>query len=66
MYVSTAILAFHLNVFVGVVQAFQKNPVLKQSSPTQTELPFAASQLVILLATIALGIAATKKFYPAT
>lgn len=65
VYVATAILAFYLNVFVGVVQAFQKIPVLQQSSPTQTELPFAATQLVILLATIALGIVATKKFHPA-
>lgn len=65
VYVSTAILAFYLNVFVGVVQMFLKIPVLQQSSPTQTELPFAATQLVILLATIALGVAATKKFHPA-
>lgn len=65
VYVSTAVLAFYLNVFVGVVQAFQKIPVLQQSSPTQTELPFAATQLVILLAAIALGIAAAKKFRPA-
>jgi hypothetical protein len=64
IYVSTAILAFYLNVFVGVVQMFQKIPVLQQSSPTQTELPFATTQLVILLATIALGVAATRRFHP--
>ena len=40
IYVVTAILALYLNVFVGVVQAFQKVSFLQPLAPTQSELPF--------------------------
>ena len=48
IYVVTAVIALYLNVFVGVVQAFEKVPVLKALAPTQTEPPFKLAQLVVL------------------
>ena len=62
IYVATAVLALYLNVFVGVVQTFQKVPFFHALAPTQTELPFALAQGVVLIAFVALGIAAAKKF----
>jgi hypothetical protein len=62
VYVVGAVLALYLNVFVGVVQAFLKTPVLKALAPTQTELPFKATQLVVLAVFIALGAFATVRF----
>ena len=64
IYVAGAVLALYLNVFVGVVQAFQKLPFLHQLAPTQTEAPFAVAQLVVLAIFIALGMVAAKRFHP--
>jgi hypothetical protein len=66
IYVATAVLALYLNVFVGVVQTFQKVPFFHALAPTQTEPPFAVVQGIVLLAFIALGVVAAKKFRPAT
>src|SRR6266404_3580731 len=41
VYVITALVAFYFNVFVLIVQSFQKIPALKVMAPTQTEPPFA-------------------------
>jgi len=49
IYVVTALVAFYFNVFVLMVQSFQKIPALKAMAPTQTEPPFAITQLVTLL-----------------
>ena len=54
-YVVTALLALYLNVFVGVVQAFQKIPALHQLAPNGSEPPFAIAQLVVLAAFVLLG-----------
>jgi hypothetical protein len=62
IYVATAVLALYLNVFVGVVQTFQKVPFFHALAPTQTELPFALAQGVILILFVGLGIAVAKKF----
>ncbi|HXC07950.1 MAG TPA: hypothetical protein VNV61_03400 [Steroidobacteraceae bacterium] len=62
IYVVTAVLALYLNVFVGVVQTFQKVAFFHALAPTQTEPPFAIAQGIVLLAFIALGVAAAKKF----
>jgi hypothetical protein len=43
-YAAAAVLALCLNVFVGVVQAFQKLPFLESLAPTQSEPPFLAAQ----------------------
>ncbi len=62
IYVVCAAVAQHLNVFVGVVQAFMKIPALNALAPTQTEPPFLAVQVVVLLLFVALTIAAVKRF----
>jgi hypothetical protein len=62
IYVLGAVMALYLNVFVGTVQAFEKIAALKAIAPTQTEAPFALTQLVLLALFIALGIAAAIKF----
>ena len=45
IYVVGTAVAFYLNVFVGVVQAFLKIPALKALAPTQKEPPFLVAQL---------------------
>jgi len=64
IYVLAAVLALYLNVFVGIVQAFQKVPFLRPLAPTQSEPPFLVTQLVVLAIFIALGIAAVIRFRP--
>ena len=63
IYVATATLALYLNVFVGVVQAFQKLTFLQPLAPTQTEPPFAIAQGIVLVVFIALGVLASKRFH---
>jgi hypothetical protein len=65
IYVAAAVCALYLNVFVGVVQTFQKVPFFHALAPTQTEPPFAVVQGVVLIAFVALGIAAARKYHPA-
>ena len=65
IYVVGVVLALYLNVFVLVVQLFQKVPALHALAPTQSEAPFAVAQLIVLIAFIALGVAAVRKFRPA-
>jgi hypothetical protein len=48
LYVIAAMVALYLNVFVFVVQVFQKVPALKAMAPTQSEPPFLLVQLVVL------------------
>jgi hypothetical protein len=64
IYVVTAMIALYLNVFVGVVQAFQKIPALNAMAPTQTEPPFKLTQLVVLALFIVLTIVAAIRFRP--
>jgi hypothetical protein len=61
-YVITAIVSLYLNVFVGLVQAFQKVPALHALAPTQAEPPFAVAQGSVLLLFIVLGTLATIRF----
>ena len=65
IYIASAVLALYLNVFVLVVQAFQKISFLKPLAPTQSEPPFIAAQGVTLLIFIALGVLALRSFHPA-
>jgi hypothetical protein len=65
IYVSCAVLSLYLNVFVGVVQAFQRFPVLARLAPTQSEPPFVAAQLIVLAIFVVLCIGAAIKFRPA-
>ena len=64
IYVASATAALYLNVFVGVVQAFQKVPVLQALAPTQSEPPFLIAQIAVLAIFIVLGIAAIVRFRP--
>jgi len=64
IYVVSAVLALYLNVFVGVVQAFQKLPFLASLAPTQSEPPFLIAQCVVLAIFIVLGIVAVRSFHP--
>jgi hypothetical protein len=66
VYVITAILALYLNVFVGVVQAFQKIPVLHRLAPLGNEPPFAVAQALVLAVFAALGWLALRRFHPST
>src|SRR5438046_2592097 len=66
IYVVTSVTALYLNVFVGIVQAFQKVPALKALAPTQTEPPFAIAQLTALVLFILIAVFASRRFMPAT
>jgi len=62
VYVVSAMIALYLNVFVLVVQAFLKVPALKAIAPNQSEPPFKVTQLLVLIAFVALTILATIRF----
>ncbi len=64
IYVVTAIIAEYLNVFVLVVQSFEKVPALHAMAPTGSEPPFLIAQLVVMAIFIVLTIFAVKKFHP--
>jgi hypothetical protein len=61
-YVISAALALYLNVFVLVVQSFEKVPALKAAAPTQKEPPFLVAQLAVLALFIVLTVLAAKRF----
>jgi hypothetical protein len=61
-FVISAVIALYLNVFVLVVQLFQKMPALMERAPTQAEPPFAITQAIVLVVFISLGISATSRF----
>jgi hypothetical protein len=65
VYIGTAIFALYLNVFVGVVQAFLKQPFLQPLAPTQSEPPFVIAQGAVLLIFLVLGVLAVRAFRPA-
>jgi hypothetical protein len=62
IYVVSAMIALYLNVFVGIVQAFQKVPALKAIAPTQSEAPFLLTQLIVMALFVALAIVAAIRF----
>jgi hypothetical protein len=64
IYVVAAVIALYFNVFVGVVQSFEKIPALHALAPTQTEPPFKITQLAALALFILLGILAVMRFRP--
>lgn len=63
-YVICAVASLYLNVFVLVVQLFEKVPALRGLAPTQKEPPFLVAQLVVLLIFVVLGVRAVKRFRP--
>ena len=64
IYVTSALLALYFNVFVLVVQAFQKIPTLKQLAPNQTEPAFVVAQGLVLVIVIALIVGAVRAYHP--
>ena len=64
IYVTTALIALYLNVFVLIVQSFQKLPALQKLAPTQSEPPFLIAQAAALIAFLILGAMAARKFRP--
>jgi hypothetical protein len=64
IYVVTAVIALYFNVFVLVVQTFEKIPALHAMAPTQTEQPFKLTQVVVLAIFVLLGIIAPIRFRP--
>lgn len=61
-FVVTAVVALYLNVFVLVVQLFQKFPGLIVIAPTQKEPAFIVTQVLLLVMFIILGRAAVRGF----
>ena len=66
IYVIAAMVAIYLNVFVGVIQAFEKIGFLEALAPHQTEPPFVVAQVVVLAIFVVLGFGALRKFHPRT
>ncbi|OWK35812.1 hypothetical protein [Fimbriiglobus ruber] len=62
VYVISAVVSLYFNFFVLVAQSFQKVPALHDLAPTQSEPPFAITQIVTLVAFIALGWLAVVRF----
>ena len=63
IYVATAVSAQYFNVFVLVVQMFQKIPSLKLLAPTQKERPFQLAQAAVLIVFVAWGVLAGLRFH---
>jgi hypothetical protein len=61
-YVISSVIALYLNVFVLIVQLFEKVPALNAMAPTQSEPPFKITQVVVLAIFVVLGIFAAKGF----
>jgi len=64
VYTISAAFILYLNVFVGVVQAFQKVPSLRAIAPTLAAGPFIATQCVVLLLFAVLTYLAAKRLDP--
>jgi hypothetical protein len=66
IYVVTTIFALELNVFVLIVQSFQKIGLLNALAPTQSEGPFQIAQVAALVLIVVLAIQAVRRFRPMT
>jgi len=64
IYVVGAVICLYFNLFVLVVQSFEKIPALHALAPTQTESPFKLTQLVVLTISALLCIVALIRFRP--
>ena len=64
IYVVGAVICLYFNLFVLVVQSYEKIPALHALAPTQTEGPFKITQLVVLAASALLCIVAVIRFRP--
>ena len=64
IYVIGVVICLYFNLFVLVVQSFEKIAALHAMAPTQTEAPFKLTQLIVLLLSVVLTIAAVIRFHP--
>ena len=64
IYAIGAVICLYFNLFVLVVQLFEKVPALHAMAPTQTESPFKLTQLVVLMLSTVLAIVAVTRFRP--
>jgi len=64
VYVMTALASLYLNVFVLIIQGFQKVGALKALAPTQSEPPFLIVQCLVLVVFVLFGIGAVRRFRP--
>ena len=64
IYVLGAVISLYFNVFVGVVQSFEKIPALTALAPTQSDPPFKLTQLVVLALLVVLTFVAAIRFRP--
>ena len=64
IYVVGAVISLYFNVFVLIVQSFEKIPALHAMAPTQTEQPFKLTQLIALALFILLTIISVIRFRP--
>jgi hypothetical protein len=62
IYMVGAVIALYLNVFVLVVQSFDKVAALKSMAPTGSEPPFLVAQVVAMALFVVLAIFAVKRF----
>jgi hypothetical protein len=62
VFVISAVLSLYLNVFVLIVQTFQKNPALVQIAPELTAPPFAITQAVVFGVFVWLGWISLRRF----
>ncbi|HEX7874510.1 MAG TPA: hypothetical protein VF475_16475 [Sphingobium sp.] len=61
VYLASALFALYLNLFVLVVQSFQKIGALNRFAPTGTEPPFMVAQALTLLLFVYAAIRATRQ-----
>ncbi|HJX00262.1 MAG TPA: hypothetical protein VJ453_08875 [Terriglobales bacterium] len=61
-YVISACAALYFNVFVLVVQSFEKVSALKAIAPTQKEPPFAIAQIAVLVLFVVVTVLSVKRF----
>jgi hypothetical protein len=64
IYVIGAVISLYFNVFVLIVQSFEKVPALHAMAPTQTEQPFKLTQVVVLAFFMLFTIIAAIRFRP--
>ena len=64
IYVASAVAALWLNVFVAIVQSFNKFGYLNKFAPTGSEPPFAVTQGVVLILFVIAGVAAVRRYRP--
>ena len=64
IYVIGAVICLYFNLFVAVVQSFEKIPAMRAIAPTQIEPPFKLTQLIVLVVSFLLAMVAVIRFRP--